>query len=59
MKASMRDGERYQGSEMQCRKKHYDGQEEGGGSMYLLAYKNVKGGTNGLPRHLQMAKHMI
>ena len=33
MKASMRDGERSQGSEMQCKKKHYDGQEEGGGSI--------------------------
>ena len=33
MKASMRDGERSQGSEMHCKKKHYDGQEEGGGTI--------------------------
>jgi len=35
------------------------GRRKEGVALYLLAYKNVKGGTNGLPRHLQMAKHMI
>lgn len=34
-------------------KKHYDEQLEGVLALYLLAYKNDKGGTNGLPRHLQ------